>query len=659
MKIFADNVTSPAKFMKCTMTNILLKASIVFTAGSPFLSATDNGTDRTSHSEKMLYTMKAGDTLRDLARRLLGGEEYLAELLEYNKIRNPLLAGEGFMLMIPGEERDQAIRELIGAREMLARAVDAMAEEFAADEYSLARETVDAGEENRRIGAYDKAAALARLGNVRAEYAIEVANTRARVQQGGEITAVHGTVKLSKDTAKSWVAVSEGDKVTVDTIIRTGRNSRAEITLEDGSVIQLLESSEFILRTFMYDLRSGRRTSQLEVILGNILGKIKPKEVKESTFEVKSGSAALGIRGTDLRIGVNMKQTSRISVLNGEILVNANRREVVVPANFGTFTEKEKPPAEPVELLPPPKITSPAGFVYETRVQMLDVSWEHVKIVPKKITQRVTNYLFNKFATYHLEIAADIKFNFIVEDHITSENTIRTDVLSPGEYYWRVASIDNNGLEGPFIQVRKLRIIRDLTVVIIPETPPIELHGKWLILPTNRLNVVPITDDTSVDHLEYSLNDQPFLPFESTLSFKQDGTYLLKVRGIGADGKPGEIIERTIQVDGTPPVISIDISPRQDDPDLGEVVYATIDVSDESDLEVLECRINDEPYQPYEDRIPISVGREPGGVYIKGGNVFGKVVLDKNLRKSIKVNLSCRAVDAVGNESIESISLKY
>ena len=625
----------------------------------PCFAGSENYSLRDHPDEKSLYQLKAGDTLRGLARQFLGGEEFFRELLEYNKISNPLLVGEGFMLMLPGKERKNAIRELIKSRNILAMSVDAQAEEFAPGEFLAAKEAIDAAEENRRIGAYDKATALAQLGLVRAQHAIKIADENARIQQGGKITAVQGLVEISFDSEKSWREVSLDDEFTVKAIIRTGSTSRAELNLTDGTIIHLLESTKFTLNNFIYDLRNGKRTSQLQVILGNILGKIKPKEVEQSTFEVKSGSAALAIRGTELRIGSDFTQTTRISVLDGDILVKANQKEMAIPGNFGTFIEKDRAPVKPVKLLPVPTILSPTSIIHETAIQDVDFFWDHVKIVPEKMTQKVTKYLFKKFASYHLEIATDVLFNHIIQNHITTENNFMTGVLAPGEYYWRLSSIDNNGLEGPSSQVRKLQVIRDLRIDIVSEFLPLEKYDKWITRPSNTFYAVPIQSDSSVESLEFSLNRGPFELYDDNIILKKDGQYLLRVKGVGADGYHGDIIEQLIEIDGTPPIIAMDISPIQDDIDLGEVVYVTINVIDNTELESLQYKINDEDFQPYTEPIAISLAREPGGVYLKGGTLFGKVILDKNLRRNLKTKILCHAVDIVGNESFESISLKY
>ena len=609
--------------------------------------------------ERFLYQVKAGDTLRDLSRRFLGGEEFLIELLEYNKINNPLLVDEGFMLMIPGKERTEVIQKLLEARDMLLEAIDAKAEEFAADVFLAAQESITAAEENRRIGAYNKATALAQLGFARAKHAIELANARASIQQGGRITAIHGKVDISYDAEESWRSVSAGEEFTVQTIIRTGDDSRAELTLDDGSVIKVLESSKFLLHNFIYDLRDGKRRSELEVILGNILGKIKPRQVNESTFKVKSASAALAIRGTELRVGTSSTRTARVSVLDGEILARANNRELVIPKNFGTFAEEGLPPADPIILLPAPKIIAPVTTNYQTGIQIFNLSWEHVKTSPNRITQRVTNYLFNRFASYHIEIGTDTDFNQIVEDHITNENNLQTNVLAPGEYYWRISSIDNNGLEGLATPMKKFRVIRDLTVEIVPEILPIEKDDKWITTPLNVLNVIPAEPNSSIDRLEYSLNRGRFKTLDGKISLTKDGDYLLWVRGVGVDGYLGEIVQRSIQVDGTPPTITIDVSPVEDHPDLDEVVNITLDALDNSDIQLLEYKIDDGEFQPYTEEIVISLARKPGGVYLKGGTVLGKVFLDKHLRRSLKIEIHCHAIDIMGNESFERVTLKY
>ena len=70
--------------------------------------------------------------------------------------------------------------------------------------------------------------------------------------------------------------VSLGEKFhCAKTIIRTGDDSRAELTLDDGSVIQLLEIVQkffyYIILFMIYVMANGDR--KLQVILGNILGK--------------------------------------------------------------------------------------------------------------------------------------------------------------------------------------------------------------------------------------------------------------------------------------------------------------------------------------------------------------------------------------------------
>ena len=171
--------------------------------------------------------------------------------------------------------------------------------------------------------------------------------------------------------------------------------------------------------------------------------------------------------------------------------------------------------------------------------------------------------------------------------------------------------------------------------------------------------MIPAESSSSVDHLEISLNRGRFETFDGRISLAKDGDFLLWVRGVGIDGYLGEIVQRSIQIDGTPPTISIDVSPSEDDPNLGEVVYITLDAIDSAGIRLLEYRIDDEEFQPYTGEIAISIAKKPGGVYVKGGTVFGKVFLDKHLRRSLKIKIQCHAIDLVGNESFESISLKY
>jgi len=109
-----------------------------------------------------VYQLKATDSLRELAARFLGGEEFLSELLAYNRVSNPLELGHGSFIGIPGEERVAALAAIEKANEATRKAIAAAAQTYALDELKAAQEGVDAANAARGRALYAKASELAR-----------------------------------------------------------------------------------------------------------------------------------------------------------------------------------------------------------------------------------------------------------------------------------------------------------------------------------------------------------------------------------------------------------------------------------------------------------------------------------------------------------------
>jgi len=142
--------------------------------------------------EQALYKMKAGDTLKSVAERYLGGAQYEKELMKFNRIDDESSIGEGFVLLLPGTERNEAFERIETAKKAYQKALDAMAEQYAPEELKLATDSIEDAANTQKMGAYDKATALGELAKNRSNTAKKLADERAVVKQSGEITSIHG-----------------------------------------------------------------------------------------------------------------------------------------------------------------------------------------------------------------------------------------------------------------------------------------------------------------------------------------------------------------------------------------------------------------------------------------------------------------------------------
>ena len=554
-----------------------------------------------------VYTVQEGDSLQALAQRFMGGTEFVDELLGYNRIENPASVGPGTLLAIPTEVRAEAIAALSRAEDAMAAAHAAAAETYAAEAYDDARGTIREARADREKGGYANATALAELGARKAAEAARLADERAPVQQEARITFVQGAAETSLDQGGTWSAARVGDTLPVAGMLRTGPDARVELTLAEGSIIQIASESTFLLENFRLDRRTGQRNSKLRVLVGNILGTVEPREVESSIFEIDSGNASIAIRGTQLRVGADAG-TTRLSMLEGATVITAAGARVDVPRNFGTFAEGNRPPVKPLELFPPPTQLAPREALHITAVQTPSFSWHPV------YHRRVDGY--------RLEIARDLAFNAIVQEHRVQEPGTTADVLAEGDYFWRVSTVDRNGLEGKSSATRALRIQRNLEVDLQSAAPLLDHDGLRLARRDNEYLVRPARRDTSVVQLEYSLDGQGYQPTGERIRFEADGDYHLRVRGRAADGVIGEPVELKLLVDGTPPEVSAEVSKPRQDPALGEVVAVQLNARDAHGVARIEVSTDGTRFVEY-DRPLVFSTTEPVRLVFRAVDILG------------------------------------
>ena len=151
------------------------------------------------------------------------------------------------------------------------------------------------------------------------------------------------------------------------------------------------------------------------------------KQHPDSHYEIRTPAAITAVRGTAFRM-TSDDQTSRTEVTEGFVAVSAGDSEKTLQDGYGIVAVKDEPLPEPVKLLSAPEVEvkQPED---QTRVQ---ISWP---------AQDGAKH-------YRYQLATDEKFNQLIVDATTVENTIEMNQLQPGRYYLRIRGIDKFKLEG-------------------------------------------------------------------------------------------------------------------------------------------------------------------------------------------------------------------
>jgi hypothetical protein len=124
--------------------------------------------------------------------------------------------------------------------------------------------------------------------------------------------------------------LSEGDRVT------TGKKSRVELKMPDGSYVRYGEATTFELASASYDVKKKKRNISVSMILGKTWAKVSRFFGRRGRFTVSTKTAIAGVRGTVYRLNVNQDDSVMVKVYWGEVVVNSRKQaqEAAVPGKM-------------------------------------------------------------------------------------------------------------------------------------------------------------------------------------------------------------------------------------------------------------------------------------------------------------------------------------
>lgn len=212
--------------------------------------------------------------------------------------------------------------------------------------------------------------------------------------------------------------------------VLTRQKSNANVTFQDLSRISLGPQSLMIMYALLEKEFRLPVKQNVQLLTGGLRTKLTQLKGR---LEVQTPSCAINSDSVEILVGIDSKKMSALSVYDGKSEVSAQGKSVDVPGGYGTVVEMGEPPAPP-ELLPPaPQLIQPLEAVIHV------TNGSEKGIAPFQWS--------GDGRSYHLQVATDPDFEKIVEDEIVSQ-AVASLSLAAGAYYWRVAAINQRGLEG-------------------------------------------------------------------------------------------------------------------------------------------------------------------------------------------------------------------
>lgn len=155
----------------------------------------------------------------------------------------------------------------------------------------------------------------------------------------GEIIFTKGIVKIKQ--GKKQVQATKGQRFINKSLIETGDNALAVISLTDGSKIKLNKNSKIIISV------AKDKPTQVGIFKGSsFFNVLKGKFISRDKFIVRTKNAALGVRGTEFFVsyGKNNAQDAWMCVNEGLVRVTSKegKNSVNVKAGEGVQIKDKK-----------------------------------------------------------------------------------------------------------------------------------------------------------------------------------------------------------------------------------------------------------------------------------------------------------------------------
>ena len=143
---------------------------------------------------------------------------------------------------------------------------------------------------------------------------------------GGRLVEVNGKVWIQAPEADKTIARA-GISLAPGTKILTGSDGKAEISLEDGSIIVVQQNSSMVLSGIK---RQKKKKTSILIFFGRIWNKVSSAVGGRAGYEVNTPIVVCGVRGTEFEIAVGDDGSVRVRVDEGTVSVKGDGKDKTV-----------------------------------------------------------------------------------------------------------------------------------------------------------------------------------------------------------------------------------------------------------------------------------------------------------------------------------------
>jgi hypothetical protein len=342
------------------------------------------------------------------------------------------------------------------------------------------------------------------------------------VETGGRFASLEGSVQVKHAGTLEWVGATKATILRRNDLVRTGPGSAAEIVFADGTLISMRPDGLFTIEESSQNPISRHQRVALSIQSGEANFQTAPRTVPgettistptvRTTAERETVGNILVAEGGDTGIRI-FQGAGQAETTSGQQIRLTSNEGVQVDAD-GTAGPKTTLPRVPILTAPP----------NETEVSYPDPS------------RAITLLMWNGVAgadAYRVMVDFSHTFARPLFDRRVSENTqMELRGLDTGTYYWKVAAIDEEGMEGSFAPASSFSLLKTPASAAKPPELAVEtLELRGNILHVRGQTAPGATVTLNGVHIEV----QPDGSFNEFVMYEADATTVV-VRATGVSG---------------------------------------------------------------------------------------------------------------------------
>ena len=391
-------------------------------------------------------TFQAGDTIRGVAERFLKDPDLWPQILELSGIASPAALKAGDALKVPVQQVAAADAALAFSLVSIQKATAEGARIFAPEEIGAAIDSRDTAVERRGDGAWAEVVSYSQAATEHADEALKISVAQRDRAAEAVVSDVQGEVEGRAPDQPRWSRRAAKDVLVEYERVRTLSSSTAQVTFRDLSRLRLNPNSNAVIQKMRSDPLTGGEVTKVSLVNGdfyallNQLGDRTAFEVEVPGVDTQTQSSDFWVKTDPEAARFANYDTPALEVSRGGQTISLGQNEgAVVPAGGGA--------AETAKVLGRTELDAPfdGAQIYEPGVEL---SWSPA----------------DGAEAYWIEVAADADFNTMQASEWGVRGTSRRLAeLAPGEYFWRVSSLDKLGLPGQRSLSWRFRRLDDAT----------------------------------------------------------------------------------------------------------------------------------------------------------------------------------------------------